>query len=89
VRDETCRTDIERDCCAPVYALADFPLSVAIYAIREIAGVVVWCMFLVLTREFELSITIGFGRFYLNMFEHKFRISRLMYPMAYSAASRD
>src|SRR5882672_1697261 len=45
------------DGCAPVYTCADFPLSVAIYAIRETTGVVEWCMFLVLTRDFPRSNT--------------------------------
>ena len=43
-------------------------------------------MFLVLIREFQLSTTIRLGRFYLNTFEHRFRISRLLYPVTPSLA---
>jgi hypothetical protein len=38
-------------------------------------------MFLVLTGEFQLSTTIRLGRLHLNTFEHRFRISRLLYPI--------
>jgi len=37
-------------------------------------------MFLVLTRDFQLSTTITLGRFHLSTFEHRFRIARLLYP---------
>jgi hypothetical protein len=39
-------------------------------------------MFLVLTREFQPSTTIRLCQFYLNTFEHRFRILRSLYAVA-------
>ena len=46
-------------------------ISLALSRLRRFAkpaGIVEWCMFLVLTREFQLSTTIRLGRFHLNTF---------------------
>src|SRR3979490_1763567 len=47
----------------------------------KLAGVAEWCMFLVPTRDSELSTTIRLSPFHLNTFEHSFRISGLLYPV--------
>jgi hypothetical protein len=52
------------------------------------AGVAEWCMFLVLTRDPELSTTIRLCPFHLNTFKHRFRISRLLYPVTPPLSSR-
>jgi hypothetical protein len=44
-------------------------------------GIAEWGMFLVRTRDFQLSITTMLGRFHSNTLEHGIRILRLVYTV--------